>query len=104
MRVGNGGRTLTNLETGATLTWQSNYQRTEVYDPATNDLVIDNSGRYALEYWPGDVDQTGQVVGEDGALYGFVGHLQATLDFDTGSFTSSTLHGTAIDLCAALSD
>jgi hypothetical protein len=104
MFIGNGERTLTNLETGATFVWQNNFQRTETYDPATNDLVIDNSGRIALEYWPGDVDHTGQVVGDDGAFYGFVGHLQATLDFDTGSFTSSTLHGWAVDLCAELSD
>lgn len=104
MLIGNGDVTLTNLETGASLAWQNDYQRTETYDAATNDLLIANSGRIALAYWPGDVDQHGQVVGENGAYYGFVGHLQAILDLDREAFTSATLRGWAIDLCAALSD
>jgi hypothetical protein len=104
MRIGVGDKTLTNLDTGATFAWTNDFQRTETYDPATNELLVDNSGRIALEYWPGDVDETGQVVGANGAFKGVIGHLEATLDLGVGSFTSASLHGQAIDLCAALSE
>lgn len=102
MFIGNGELATTNLETGATITWQNDYQRTEVYDPDTNDLLIESSGRAALVFWPGDVDHNGQVVGEDGALYGFVGHVEATIDGGTYVLTNTAQHGTAIDLCALL--
>lgn len=104
MFIVNGERTLTNLETGAMLTWQNDFQRTEVSDPATNDMLIENSGRAALLFWPGDVDHTGQVVGDSGAWYGFVGHVEATIDGGTYVLTNTAQNGTAIDLCAELSE
>jgi hypothetical protein len=104
VRIVNGERTLTNLETGAMLTWQNDFQRTEVTDPVTNDLLIENSGRAELTFWPGDVDHNGQVVGESGGWYGFVGHVEATIDGGTFVLTNTAQNGTAIDLCALLAE
>jgi hypothetical protein len=102
MFIGTGTQTLSNTQAGTSFEWRTGFHRTESYDSGTDQFIWETSGRVVLEFWPGDVDQFGQVVGENGALYAFVGRAVATVDPDSFFITSTTLDGVSIDLCAEL--
>ena len=99
--VGHGNLTLTNLDTGTSYEQKSRYQFTDVYDEATNTAFSDGGGRYYFNFYPGDQGPFGEV-GENGALYLFVGSNSLTFDLDTELITSFSYTGTVTDLCAIL--
>lgn len=100
---GHGEPTFTNLDTGAVYDdWTSQYRTLETYEPVTNEVIGQTSGRIWTTFWPGDAGPSG-VVGEAGAFFGFVGNVEITMDADTFVFTSFSLDGTATDICAELS-
>ena len=93
--------TLTNLENGGTVEAKDFSRYSERYDAQTNDVRIEISGQTILYFFPGDQGPEGEV-GENGALYAVVGHVQETLDLDQNLITSFTLRGQAQELCSLL--
>ena len=93
--------TVTNLETGDSFLQRSRYKETVRHVAEANDLLVEISGRYAINLFPGDQGPFGEV--EDGALLSVVGHQAFTLDLDTDVITAYSLKGKATDTCAELS-
>ncbi len=93
--------TLRNLETGASFVQRSRYKSTAIYDPESNVVFEDVSGRIYIQFFPGDQGPNG-VVGEPGALLAVSGHVTLAFDLDTFLFVSFSLDGHATDLCALL--
>ena len=93
--------TMTNLETGDTFLQRSRYKETDIPVAGTNDQLIEISGRYALQLFPGDQGPFGEV-GENGALLSVVGHQTFRFDLDTEVTTAYSLKGKATDICAEL--
>ena len=100
--VGHGNGTFTNLDTGASYFQMSRYRAIETYDPVTNDVVIQLSGRVWFNLYPGDQGPFG-LVDEPGALLSIQGQVAYTFDLDTELVTSFSLDGQATDICALLS-
>jgi hypothetical protein len=101
--VGHANPTFTNVDTGATYVQRSRYQAIETYDPVTNVIVAELSGRVFFVFFPGDVGPDG-LVGPHGQIVGFVGHIRATYDPDTFAITSFEHIGTSTDICAEISN
>ena len=101
LTIGHADITMTNLDTGATYLQMSTYREVAIYDPGTNDILLEISGRIFWNLYPGDQGPSG-VIGEPGAVFGTVGNVTAVLDLDTGLFTSFSLEGTTTDICAEL--
>ena len=91
--------TLTNLENGAMVEAKDFSRYSERYDAQANDVQIEISGQTILYFFPGDQGPEGEV-GENGALYAVVGHVQETLDLDQNLITAFTLRGQATELCS----
>jgi hypothetical protein len=100
--VGHANPTFTNVETGDTYVQRSRYQSTENYDPATDSVVVEASGRIFITFFPGDIGPDG-IVGPPGRFIGFVGHVRLTVDPVTFAITSFQHTGTSTDICAELS-
>ena len=94
-------QTVTNTESGASIEAKDFGKYTERYDEEANDLLIEVSGQTILYFFPGDQGPEGEV-GENGALYSVVGHVQETLDLDQDLITSFSLRGQATELCSLL--
>ena len=94
--------TLTNLETGDTFVQRTRAKITDIFDPETNEIVEEISGRIFINLYPGDQGPFGEV-GEDGAVLSIIGHQRLTFDADTFVVTSYSLDGQALDLCPLLS-
>jgi hypothetical protein len=101
--VGHATPTFTNLDTGATYVQRSRYHAIDTYDPVTNVIVAEVSGRVFVIFFPGDVGPDG-LVGQPGQFVGFVGHLRLTIDPETSSITSFEHTGASTDICAELAD
>jgi hypothetical protein len=86
---------LRNLETEQSSDWKN---RWNAWQTST---VFEASGRLLFSFFPGDQGPFG-TVGENGALFGLVGHTEITFDADTGAITSFSLDGQAIDICPLL--
>jgi hypothetical protein len=91
--------TFTNLDTGESFVNRTRFTATETYDPVSNDILDVGSGRFVLEFFPGDQGPYG-VIGNDGGLFVFAGTATLTFDLDTGQITSFSYAGTVTDLCA----
>ena len=111
MRIFAGGRftvhsharpTLTNLDTGDSVTYRLRYQFQETVDPDTGDALGQISGRSLWLIVPGDVGPSGEVD-MDGGIVHIVGRLRYVADPETFAITSLTVQGRVTDVCAALS-
>jgi hypothetical protein len=100
---GYGNPTLTNLETGASISQKLRFTSRQVYDADANDLRAEISGRFWVFLLEGDQGPFG-VVGESNAFLLHVGRVGLTFDFDTGLVTSFSWAGTITDVCSLLSD
>lgn len=99
--IGNADITLTNLETGASYVQHSNYHGTDTLDPGANTRHLVVNGSIFIQFFEGDAGPFGEV-GENGALFAFVGTLSITLDLNNEAYSAFSYHGTATDLCALL--
>ena len=54
--------TLENMDTGATYSVNNTWTELNIYDPATNILVVTTSGQSVTEFWPGDVSPFGGLI------------------------------------------
>ena len=97
--VGTG--TWTNPETGKSFVQRSRYMLVDRYIEDTNELEIDITGRFMISFIPGDIGPEGTVVTEI-STYSVIGHQSITLDFDTFLWTSYSLDGQIVDVCAQL--
>jgi hypothetical protein len=94
--------TLTNLDTGTSYVQRARFTETDTYDPVSNDVLIAQSGLFAADFFPGDQGPFG-AVGDNGAIFAFVGQIKATLDLDTNQVTSFSYAGTVTeDVCQLL--
>lgn len=94
--------TLTNLETGETFAQRTRAKITDTFDPQTNEIVEEVSGRIFINLYPGDQGPSG-LVEEPGAVLSVIGHQRLTFDPDTFVVSSYSLNGKATDICAQLS-
>jgi hypothetical protein len=95
---GNSEPTLRKLDTGDSFVQKSRATVTETYDPETNDVLVEISGRIFVSFLPGEQGPFGEV-GANGALFSVIGHQQLTFDLDSNLTTSYSLNGQAIDIC-----
>ena len=93
-------QTLTNLDTGASYQHYSRYEIIERIDANNLDHVTIN-GTFLVQFYPGDQGPFG-TVGENGALYGLIGHSEGTLDLNADVVTSWKTDGQAQDVCRIL--
>jgi hypothetical protein len=96
-----GDLVLTNLDSDQSIDWKNRWNAWETFDPETNSVRWEASGRLLYSFFPGDQGPSG-TVGESGALFAFIGLVELTLDADTGAVTSFSLDGQATDICALL--
>jgi hypothetical protein len=101
---GNSNPVLVNLETGDSFQQKTRAKVTETVDPATNELLVQISGRVFINLFPGDQGPFGEVQAP-GAVLSVIGHQVFTVDLDTEVVTSYSLDGRVVaDICAELSD
>jgi len=100
--IGYGDITFTNVDTGTSYLQQSRYTATETFDPETNTVLVEITGRIWIGFLPGDQGPNGEV--EEYLHYAFKGSLQYTLDLETGLFTAFSYEGTYVDICAELAE
>lgn len=103
--IGHAEWTLVNVETGDSFHQISRYKKTETFDPVADEIVDEISGRFFVNFFPGDQGPSG-LVEEPGAVLSVIGHQRFTIDPDPDPFvvTSYSLDGrVATDICAALS-
>jgi hypothetical protein len=98
---GHGIAHLINLETGTFIDRQAAATITDTFDPVTNEIHEEVSGRLFIVLFPGDQGPFGEVQAP-GALLGMIGHWQLNFDLDSFLVTSFSLNGTATDLCEQL--
>ncbi len=91
-----------NPANGAIYLTADNFFAIDDVDPATGLDHVTLSGMAADSFLPGDTGPYG-IVGPDPAFYDFVGKITFTYNLNTGVTTDFTWHGTATDICAALS-
>jgi hypothetical protein len=96
-----GDLVLTNLDSDQSIDWKNRWNAWETFDPETNSVRWEASGRLLYSFFTGDQGPSG-TVGESGALFAFIGLVELTLDADTGAVTSFSLDGQATDICALL--
>ena len=94
--------TYENMDTGATYSVNNTWTEWNVYDPATNILVVKTSGQVVIEFVPGDVSPFGGLI-TTATLYRFIGTNTNTVDFNLNQTVQFSWSGQVIDLCAALS-
>ena len=82
--IAHGDVTLTNGD--ASYLQVSRFQATDTF-PDADTLVSVGDGRYMIQFYPGDQGPFGEV-GENGALYAFVGTSSFTADLNTFLITS----------------
>ncbi len=97
----NAETTLTNVETGTSHVQRSNFLEAGSFDPAANVYHVVVVGRVIGFFYPGDQGPFGEV-GENGAIFVFVGTTKYTYEADSGVLTSFSNKGTVTDLCAIL--
>jgi hypothetical protein len=97
---GNADLTFTNLDTGKTYIWHSDYRELDTFPDADTALGV-FSGKVFSSFFPGDQGPFGEV-GENGAIFGFTGKTSFTLDLNTFLYTGFSNQGTVTDICAAL--
>ncbi|HET9682047.1 MAG TPA: hypothetical protein VFP19_08405 [Candidatus Limnocylindrales bacterium] len=91
-----------NPANGATYLTADNFYVIDDVDPATGIDHVTLDGMAADSFLPGDTGPFG-IVGPDPAFYDFVGRITFDYNLNTGVTTNFTWHGTATDICAALS-
>jgi hypothetical protein len=91
-----------NLETNAAYPTEDTYRDVSTFDPDTNILVGLETGESTWSFLPGDIGPFG-VVGENGALYHFIGTLSYTYDLNVFQVLQFSFTGSVEDVCAALS-
>jgi hypothetical protein len=91
-----------NLDTGKRYWVNDTWSELDVYDPATNILVITTSGLGDYIFWPGDAGPFGETMTTAG-FYRIAGMAVNTVDFNANRTSEFTWSGQIIDLCAALS-
>jgi hypothetical protein len=91
-----------NVGTGAEYPTADNFFAIDDIDPATGLDHVTVDGMAANSFLPGDTGPFG-IVGPDPAFYDFVGRFTFTYNLNTGQTTDFKWHGTATDICAALS-
>jgi len=94
--------TYENTDTGATFSVNNTWTELNVYDPATNILVVTTSGQSVTEFGPGDASPFGGLI-TTATLYRFIGTTTNTVDFNLNHTVRFSWAGQVIDLCAALS-
>jgi hypothetical protein len=100
--TGSGQDTVTNLDADLSLTFRTSGKITTT-ELANGDQRLQASGRTVFYFFEGDQGPFGPV-GEDGALYYLVGHVDETLDPDTDfTVTSFEWSGRATELCSLIS-
>lgn len=100
--IGSGSDRITNLDDEISITLPTSGKITFT-ELANGDLRAQVSGRTVFFFFEGDQGPSG-LVGEDGALYHIVGHVDETLDPDTGfTVTSFEWSGRATELCSLIS-
>lgn len=100
--TGSGRDTVTNLDADLSLTLRTSGKIT-ITELVNGDQRLQASGRTVFYFFEGDQGPFGPV-GEDGALYYIVGHVDETLDPDTGfTVTSFEWSGRATELCSLIS-
>ena len=91
-----------NIDTGAAYSMNNTWTELNIYDPATNILVVTTSGQSVTEFGPGDVSPFGGLITTP-TLYRFIGTTTNTVDFNSNHTVQFSWSGQVIDLCAALS-
>jgi hypothetical protein len=91
-----------NLETDAQYPTEDTFRDVSTFDPDTNILVGLETGQSTWSFLPGDIGPFG-VVGENGALYHFIGTLSYTYDLNAFQVLQFSFSGSVEDVCAALS-
>jgi hypothetical protein len=91
-----------NAVTGARYPTADNFFAIDDIDWATGIDHVTVSGMAADSFLPGDTGPYG-IVGPGPAFYDFVGRFTFDYNLNTGQTTNFTWHGTATDICAALS-
>jgi hypothetical protein len=91
-----------NMDTGATYWVNDTWSELDVYDPATNILVVSTSGQVDTEFWAGDASPFGGLM-TTATMYRFTGTTTNTVDFNLNHTVQFTWSGRVTDLCAALS-
>lgn len=95
--------TFTNLETGATYDWISEYVEVESYDRSTKTWRVITVGKKIFPLNPGDQGPEGLFQGSGELWLLHTGKLDYTY-MNNGVVTAWSLDGTYINLCEALSD
>jgi hypothetical protein len=91
-----------NVDTGARYPTEDTFRDLSTYDGATNILVGLETGTTTWSFLPGEIGPFG-VVGENGALYHFVGTVSYTYDLNVFQLVQFSYTGSVEDVCAALS-
>jgi hypothetical protein len=96
----NFARTLTNVETGASIDHLSAYHAT-IYHPDDGTTLETDHGSFIVVFFPGDQGPNG-VVGPSGETYFMTGTAKTTFGVN-GAITLFSLDGQATDVCQLLS-
>ena len=99
--TGSGADRATNLDTLASVSFRTSGKATFTTLP-NGDQRLQLSGRSMFYFFPGDQGPFGEV-GPNGALYYLVGHVDETLDPETGfTVTSFEWGGQATEVCGLI--
>jgi hypothetical protein len=90
-----------NVATGAAYSTSDTYRDVSTYDDSTGILVGSEWGSTTWSFLPGDQGPFG-IVGENGALYHFIGTVSYTYDLNVFQFVQFSFTGSVEDVCAAL--
>jgi hypothetical protein len=101
--IGFADYTFTNVDTGDSYLQKSRVVFTETFDPETNSLLFEVTGRFYSSFFVGDQGPEGEVE-FPGLLLAFKGSIQFTLGLDTGLYTAFSYQGKSVDICAELAD
>jgi hypothetical protein len=91
-----------NMATGAQYPTEDTFRDVSTYDESTGILVGLETGQTTWSFLPGDIGPFG-VVGENGALYHFIGTVSYTYDLNVFQVLDFSYAGSVEDVCAALS-
>jgi hypothetical protein len=100
--IGHAEPTLINLDTGDSFVQVSRYTVIDTFDPVTNEVLEEISGRIFMQFFPGDQGPFGEVE-YPGLLLSVIGDQTLTFDLDANAITAYSLDGQATDICALLS-
>ena len=90
-----------NVGTGARYWINDTFTELDVYDAATNTIVITTSGQFETLFWPGDAGPFGPVT--NATMYRFFGTTTNTVDLTANRTAAFSWSGQIVDVCAQLS-